>query len=226
MHILKTNFNGTPNVGLYGYATQRYLLLGERLTEKLEKEVRDALGGIEVRTMRVAGTGMPGLFLAGNSKAVLVPSIAFPQELKILRDLGIPYEVIETSQTCLGNNIACNDHGAIVSTDFSERECKRIGQALGVPVVRLDIAGLTTPGAFIVLNGDKGIVHRNASEAEVAAIEEALKVTLSPATVNLGTPYLHAAILGNAHGFVIGDASGGPEIVHVDDALGYLGGDE
>jgi translation initiation factor 6 (eIF-6) len=49
-----------------------------------------------------------------------------------------------------------------------------------------------------------------------------LRVKLEPATINLGTPYLHAGIACNKFGFIIGDASGGPEIVHIEEALGYL----
>ena len=69
----------------------------------------------------------------------------------------------------------------------------------------------------------RGIIHRDATKTEIKQIEQLLKVTLSPATVNLGTPYLHAGILRSHRGFVIGDQSGGPEIVHIDEALGYHG---
>lgn len=226
MHILKTNFHGTPNVGLYGYGTKEYVLLGEFLPEKLMEQVVEVLGNVPIHHVRIAGTGMPGLFLAGNKRTLLVPGLAFESELAKLEKLGITYTILQTNHTCLGNNIVCNDHGAIISTEFSEAERKRIEEALGVPAVRMNIAGLHTPGAFIVLNGRRGIIHRDATPEEVRTVEETLHVTLEPATANLGTPYLKAAILSNPHGFVIGDASGGPEIVHIDQALGYLGDDD
>jgi translation initiation factor 6 len=226
MHILKANFNGTPNVGLYGYATKTHLLLGEHLQEKLLAEVLEALGNIELHIFRIAGTNMPGIFLAGNSKTILVPSIAFDYELEQLKKLNIAYTTFRTRHTCLGNNIVCNDHGAIISTDFDETERKFIEQHLGVPTVRMDIAKLSTPGAVVVLNGKYGIIHRDATNEEVAEVEKILKVTLQPATVNLGTPYLRAGILNNAQGFIIGDQSGGPEIVHIDEALGYTGDED
>jgi translation initiation factor 6 len=226
MHILKTNFNGTPNVGLYGYATKDYILLGEHLTDKLLPQVQEALGNVPMHQFRVAGTGMPGIFLVGNSKSVLVPSIVFDHEIAQLKKLNIPHTIFRTRHTCLGNNIVCNDHGAIISTDFDETERKFIEKHLEVPTISMDIAKLSTPGAVMVLNGDKGIIHRDATMTEVKEIEKHLKVKLTPATVNLGTPYLRAGILCNSHGFVIGDHSGGPEIVHIDEALGFLGDDE
>lgn len=226
MRILKANFNGTPNVGLYCYATDSYVLIGEHLQEKLLADVTQVLGNLPMHTFRVAGTGMPGIFLAGNSRAVLVPSIAFDYELAQLDKLGIPYAVLKTRHTCLGNNIVCNDNGAIISTDFDETERKQIEKHLGVPAVRMDIAKLATPGAVIVLNGKHGIIHRDATAAEVKEAEEVLNVRLTPATVNLGTPYLRAGIVNNSNGFIIGDQSGGPEIVHIDEALGYMGEDD
>ncbi|MBR9702959.1 translation initiation factor IF-6, partial [Candidatus Woesearchaeota archaeon] len=40
-------------------------------------------------------------------------------------------------------------------------------------------------------------------------------------TVNLGGSHLRAGILNSEHGLVVGELSGGPEIVHIDEALGY-----
>lgn len=226
MRILKANFNGTPNVGLFAYATDKYVLLGEHLTENLLRDVTAVLGNLPVHIFRVAGTSMPGIFLAGNSRTILVPGIAFDYELEHFKKLGIPCTLFKTRNTCLGNLIACNDQGAIISTDFDETERAFIEKHLGVPTVRLDIAGLSTPGALIVLNGKRGIIHRDATAAEVKEVEKHLKVKLEPATVNLGTPYLRAGIINNSSGFVIGDQSGGPEIVHIDEALGYLHEDD
>jgi translation initiation factor 6 len=226
MHIFKTSFNGTPNVGLYAYPVAGKLLLGEHLTDKVLAGITEALGNIDVRQQRIAGTDMPGIFLAGNARATLVPAIAFDTELEQMRKLGINAVPFQTRHTCLGNLIVANEHGAIISKEFDDREQKFIEEALGVPALKLDIAGLSTPGAVLVVNGANGIIHRDATDSEIAEIEQHLQVQLSVATVNLGTPYLRAGIISNEHGFVVGDQSGGPEIVHIDEALGYLNDDE
>ncbi|HIH24081.1 TPA: translation initiation factor IF-6 [Candidatus Woesearchaeota archaeon] len=222
MHVLKTNFNGSPNVGMSLYATDSFVLLGEHLQDKLTADVKNAFGDLSVHNQRIAGTGLPGVFLAGNSKTLLVPSIAFDWEIDALKKLDRNVIVLKTRHTCLGNNIACNDRGAIISSDFDETERKEIEHALGVSTICMDIAGLNTPGALIVLHGKHGIIHRDATQHEIATIEKTLGVTLSPATINLGTPYLRAGMANNSFGFVIGDQSGGPEIVHIEDSLGYL----
>lgn len=220
MHIIKSNIHGNPNVGLYGIAIAGKLLFGEKLRTKQREQYEQVLG-VELVRCRIAGTDLPGAFLAGNSKTLLVPSITFEHELRVLQEHNIPFTLFETNVTCLGNTIACNDNGAIVSTEFSEEEVAQISKALGVPCVRLDVAGLTTPGAVIVVHDGHAIVHKDASPEDVALIEKTLQVTVEPATVNLGSPHLRAGILHSEKGLVVGDLSGGPEIVHIDEALGY-----
>ena len=39
----------------------------------------------------------------------------------------------------------------------------------------------------------------------------------------MGVPFIGSGIVCNNHGFIIGDASGGPEIVNADEALGFIG---
>ncbi len=224
MHIYRTGVNGSPNIGLFGYATDSLLLFGEHLPDKHMESVVESLGNPELHFVRIAGTNMPGLFMVGNSETVLIPGITFKDEKNTLDEIGIKYKVFDTEQTCLGNNIVCNDNGAIISTDFTNEESEKISELLGVPVEQMDIAGLKTPGAFIVLNGKWGIIHRDATDEEIDRIEKLLKVELSPATTNMGTPYLRSAIVNNSHGFVIGEQTSGPEVVHIDECLGY--GDE
>jgi len=220
MHVAKANVNGNPNVGLFGFDAGEAVLFGEKLRTK-QKHLFEEVLGKPLRTIRIAGTNFPGVFLAGNSKATLVPRIIFDSEERVLKDLGLKYVIMDTEVTCLGNTIACNDHGAIVGTEFSESEVKFIEKHLGVEVVKMDVAGLTTPGAVIVVNGKRAVVHKDVSDEELKIIEKTLKVKAFPASINLGGPYLRAGLLRTTHGFIVGDLSGGPEIVNIDEALGY-----
>ncbi len=226
MPVLTTIFNGNPNVGLAGYCAtadgKRLCLLGERLHQEEQDEIARALGA-EVHHLTVAGTPMPGVFLAGNGYALLVPGIAFHQEIELLKRLGLPIHVFETGLTCLGNNLVANEHGCIASPEFTAAELKRLEKLLKVPVKKLRIAGLDTPGACLVLNGSKGVIHRDASEEEIATVKEVLGLdSLEPASVGLGSPYVRAGVLANDYGFVVSSQSGGPEIVHIEQSLGYL----
>lgn len=221
---LKANFHGNPNVGLYGYAHGEQCIIGERLGKQLRDDVGTTLR-CTLHESTIAGTPMPGVFLAGNTRAVLAPSILFPHELAALKKAGLPVVTIETTHTCLGNNIVANEHGALVNPEFSDTEVAAIGDALGVPAKRIEIAGTTTPGACIVLHGEKGVIHRDAAQHELEMARATLKLTsLERASINLGSAYLRAGILNSDGGLIVGDQSGGPEIVHLEETLGYIDG--
>lgn len=221
MHILRTNINGNPNVGLYGYCTDDYCLLGQEVPEDKAEEIGKVLQ-VPVHCLTMCGTSLIGVFVNGNSNTLLVPKIAFDYELKKLDKLKIPYKTVDVKLTALGNNLLCNDDGCLANPDFSADEKKRIRQALGVKVVPGKIAGLGTVGSVAALNNTKCLVHRDITHAERRAIEQLLNIECEPSTVNMGSPYIRSGMLCNNKGFVIGDASGGPEVVNVDEEMGFL----
>jgi len=226
MRTLTKSFHGNPNIGLYGYCAEaegkRILLLGERIPQDAEEEIAEALQAT-IHHVMIAGTPMPGVFLAGNANALLVPAITFDRELQALRKLGLRVMPFETRLTCLGNNLVANEHGCLVNPEFSDAEIKRLYELLKVPVKRMKIADIDTPGACVVLNGRKGIIHRDAADFEIEIVKQTLHLeSLEPASVNLGSPYLKAGVLNNDEALIVGDQSGGPEIVHLEQSLGYL----
>lgn len=221
MHIITTNFNGNPNVGLYGYATDKFCLLGKDVPQKEAKKIGEVLK-VPVHQINICGTSMLGVFIAGNSETLLLPAICFDEELKELDKLKIKYTLIETKLTALGNNILCNDHGCLVNPEFSADVKKRIRQALNVKVVPFSVAGVETVGACGVIANGKCLLHRDSDEMEILKIEEELEVRVETGTVNMANPYVKSGILCNNNGLIVGDASGGPEVAHIDESLGFL----
>ena len=221
MHVLMTNFNGNPNVGLYGYCNNKYCLLGKEVPESEAKQIGEVLG-VPVHQITICGTSLIGVFITGNSKTLLVPEIAFDYELKILDKLGIDYTVIRCNATALGNNILCNDSGCLVNPEFSSDQKKTIRQALGVNLKPGTIAGLDTVGSIAVHNSHACLVHRDITKEELQVIEELLDIKCVSSTINMGSSYLRSGILCNDHGFVVADASGGPEVVNAEEELGFL----
>ncbi|MBI4738729.1 translation initiation factor IF-6 [Candidatus Woesearchaeota archaeon] len=220
-HILKTNFNGTPNVGLFGHATNSYCLLGADVQASKAKEIEKILR-VPVHQMTLCGTSLIGVFAAGNDHCLLLPHIVLDHERKHLDKLGINYKIIKSKVTALGNNLVVNNNGCLASPQFSADSKKLIRQALNVPLKPGTIAGLEIVGSLAVVNGRVCLIHPSANDNEMQYMEELLGVECIQTTVNLGTPYLGAGLLCNDHGFVVGDQSGGPEILHIDDSLGFL----
>ncbi|MGV8087036.1 MAG: translation initiation factor IF-6 [Candidatus Woesearchaeota archaeon] len=221
-HILVTNFNSNPNVGLYCYATDKYCLIGTEVPEELISEIEEVLNVPSIR-LNIAGTSLLGVFLSGNKNCLLVPAIAFETELAVLKTHKIKYQLIDTKLTCLGNNIICNDKGCLVSSEYSDKEIKIFEKVLKVEVAKTKIAELNTLGSLAV-HTKKGILcHHEILEHEAELLKKILKVEVFTGTVNMGVPFIGSGIVCNNKGFIIGDASGGPETVNADEALGFIG---
>ncbi|HIH32512.1 TPA: translation initiation factor IF-6 [Candidatus Woesearchaeota archaeon] len=216
--ILVTNFNSNPNVGLYGFATSKYCLIGREVPEKFYKSISEALD-VKVIPMTIAGTSLLGVLLNGNNKCLIVPKIAFSQELEILDKHKIKYKVMDTKLTCLGNNMICTDDACILSNEYGERDLKFIKDNLKVKTYKARIARLNNLGSLAVHNKRGILCHHEILEDEADELTKILKLNITTGTVNMGNPFVGSGILCNDKGFVIGDMSGGPEIMNAEEAL-------
>ncbi|NQU98478.1 translation initiation factor IF-6 [Candidatus Woesearchaeota archaeon] len=216
-------FNKNPNIGLYAFATDKYVLVGREVASNTVKELK-RIFEVPVHKINIAGTSFIGVFIVGNEDLILVPSITFESELKELTKLKIKYEVFQTDLTCLGNNIALNKNGMLVNSDFSDNEIKRLKDIFKVPVKKISIADTETPGACIAMNKGKALIHRDATTTETKTIEKILKVKTIPSTINMGVPYLKSGIICNKNGLVIGEISGPAEVMNAEEGLGFIDG--
>lgn len=220
-HVLQTSFNGNPNVGLYGFANDKFCLLGMEVSKKQARKIEKVLK-VPVHKITLCGTSLIGAFCNGNNKAIVLPDIVFDDELRVIDKLKIKYKVIKTRHTALGNNLLCNDHGCLANPEMGADSKKMVRQALAAPLKPGRIAQANTVGSVAVHNQHGCIIHRDAREFEVKFIKDLLKIEVYTGTVNMGNPYIGSGILANSHGFVVGDASGGPEVAYIDECLGFL----
>ncbi len=221
MHILKTTFHQNSNVGLYAYANDKFCLLSSMVPKKLEKDIKEVLKVDLIRT-NLCGTVLNGIFAAGNNKGLLLPHIVFDSELAVLEKHKIKFKIIITDHTALSNNIVANDQAALISPDL-EKHIDEIKKTLKVKKIQtFSINKLPTIGALIVL-GKKGcLISKFASDKEMSFVEKYFKVPVTRGSVNLGSPYVGSGLVVNKNGFIIGERTGGPETVHIDEALGFL----
>ena len=221
MHVDLIDFNGNSNIGLFAYCTDEYCLVGREVTSK-NIEVLEKVLKVPVHKINIARSGLIGVFLTGNKNKLLVPNIANPNELKKLEELKIDFEIIDTKHTALGNNILCNDDGAIINPDIEGKAIKQIEKALDVPVTLGKIADLDIVGALCAHNKIKGLVHRDAKDKELRLIEKMLKINVDIGTLNFGSPYINSSTIVNDKGFLVGKSTTGPEIQNADYAFGFL----
>jgi translation initiation factor 6 len=219
LKVRKTNFRGNPNVGLYLYVTDEVCLAGMEVPDEELAHLEETFG-VPVHRITLAGTGLLGVFLAGYGKKLLVPGIIFDRELKALQKLGFEVHIIDTTFTALGNNILCNAHGLLVSMDYTPAERKQIEEALGLPSKALGISAEITVIGSAALATERGcLIHRAAQDFEVEMVSSTLQVPVTRGTVSMGSGFVKSGIAANDHGMVVGDTSGGPEIVNAEEAL-------
>ncbi len=220
MQILHTDFNNNPNVGLFGYVTDKYCLVGKDISHKVCNEL-EAVFKVPIHQITLAGTNLIGVLCVGNNKTLLVPNICFDNELEVLDQLGIHYTIFETDLTALGNNILCNNHGAYINLEFNDDEQKYLGKVLSVPVVKGMIGDVQVTGAACVVRKNHALISSFVHDNQLEQIQSLLKIRAVKGTANFGSPYVKSAVLVNSNGFVAGKLCTGIELDELYKGLGF-----
>jgi len=139
-HIAQLNFNGDPNLGLFGFSTDEICVVGN-IMKKNEERIKEILG-VDVLRMSVAGSELVGLFSIGNKNGVVLPKIATDKEIKKFKRTGLNVFVPDIKQTALGNLILLNDNGCIIPEELKGIR-KGLEDCFGVPVEFSTVAGLS-----------------------------------------------------------------------------------
>ena len=234
MNVVQLEVNGNPNIGLYGYASNSLCLVGPLFSDRDVEQVEKVLK-VPCYRVKIGGSELVGALVAGNSRCLLVPNTTDDEELAVLQgivsevnkknDVGLKLFVVPSKLTALGNNILCNDSGALVNPDYSAEVKKKIRQELGVDLHPGTIAKVEVVGGCVVHNSSGAAIHRDASQEDIEEVSSLLGVPVVKGTVNVGSPLLRSAVLANDNGLVVGTALTGIEIEQIYDALGFLGKD-
>lgn len=214
--FLRANFNGDPNIGLYSFATDSYCLLGLR-TKKIEKIAKVLKTNVKIAT--IARTELVGIFVAGNCSGMVLPKIIEKDEVKNLKSLGMNLLTLKAKETALGNLILCNDHGCLISKKLKKFK-RQIADCLNCETETGTIAGLEMVGSVARASNIGCLCHRSASEIELKAIEQLLKVKIDIGTVNYGSPFIKAGIIVNSSGAVVSGQTTGPELGRIEEVFG------
>jgi translation initiation factor 6 len=215
----RLNFNSDPNIGMYGFATDSYCLLGIELSEKILEKLKKTLQ-VDIKVARVFGTQLIGLFCSGNENGIVITKMAEPDEIETIKKLlpNLNVLVIPTDVTATGNMILCNNNGAVISPALKKHKAK-ISKCLGCPVEVTTIAGLEVIGSAGIASQRGCLCHREASEAELDLIQKTLKVKTDLGTVGSGNPYIKSGVLVNTKGVVASEESTGPELGRIGDVF-------
>src|SRR2546429_3153904 len=130
--IILSDIFGDPNVGIFSFANDKIAILPAGISHKKINSFHDILG-VDPCSVGIAESRLVGIYVAGNSNAVLVPYITTKDELKQLRSTGAHIEIVREHGTALCNIKLCNDHGAIIDRRLKHKKVTELQETPEVP---------------------------------------------------------------------------------------------
>jgi translation initiation factor 6 len=197
---------GDPNIGLYGFATDSFCLLGKKLKKQKMLKVKC------VKTS-LLGLSLAGVVAAGNSSGLVVPELAE-------EDTKLPTLKLDTRYTALGNLILMNDNGILISNLIKKHKAE-LEEFFGLPVKETTIAGLDVIGSVGFCTNSGCLTSPDVRKNEITKIEKTLGVPVSISTVLFGSPFVSAGLIANKNALLIADTSSGIEAGKIAEGLGF-----
>lgn len=214
--LRRLEVGGNPYVGVFCAANEDLLIAPRQFPKSAVKHMTEALGTSAVLTT-VGHASVIGSLVAMNSNGILVTPFAEPEEIDALPGAVHP---LPHRLSAVGNNILCNDHGAVVHPGYDEDALGFIADALGVPTVRGSIAGIKTVGAVAIATNKGVLCHPHAKASDLDFLKDALKAPVSITTANYGTALVGACMVANSRGAVVGSRTTPIELGRIEEGLG------
>ncbi len=218
MGFWRGQFGGNPYIGLYAKASDSVVIIPNGAPEKFAfgAKVLDT----PILSASVDGSPYVGLYLAMNSNGIIAPPFLMAREKAELESTGLPVTVLPSSRFCaIGNNIACNDTGALVNPDFPPELRKLVGKALGVPVRAATLAGYHTVGSALVVTNKGWLAHNRIEPQEADMLKELFGCDGMNGTTNMGNALVGLGAVANSSGLIIGESCSGFEESRIRQAL-------
>ena len=201
------------NIGIYTATNDSFVFVPNGFADTKAKTLASYLKA-EFVFASVANTRVLGTMMVVNNSGMLLPSLCSQWEIDYMKKMTkLNIGVLDTKHNALGNLIAANDKGGVVSPKIPSEATKIIKDTLGIEVIQKKVAGYHQAGVMVRANNVGGIVHPETDEDDIKAISDVLKVKIEPATINGGIPYISSGILANNNSVVVGNMTNGPEIM-------------
>ena len=213
LDIYKYDVYRGPNIGIYTKVNDSFVFVpngfAQTKAETLAKYLKT-----EILFASVANTRLLGPMMVVNNSGMLLPGTCSAWEVDHLKkSTKLNVGILDIKQNALGNLIAVNDKGGVVSPKVPKESLKNIQDTLGIEIVQRKIAGYHQAGVMVCANNVGGIIHPETDDDDIKAVSDVMKVKLEPATINGGIPYVSSGILANNKAVVVGNLTNGPEIM-------------
>ncbi len=217
----KTSYFGNPWIGMFIRTNDSTTIMPVDSMDKVVAAVRESLM-TEVVKVGMSDSNLLGVYVAMNSNGVVLPNIVREDEAAAIRKAGLNVYVSKELNNAHGNNVAANDKGGIINPHVSPAEARAMGDVLGVELVPMSIAGYTTVGSACIATNGGFLAHYRATDGELSALKDALKVYGNKGTVNTGTGFVSYGAIVNKNGYIVGEDTTPFEIGRLEEALGLI----
>ncbi len=218
--IAKLSLFGSPYIGVYVTANDKYALVPRGTPEDAKNKIRRILR-VEVFETMLGGSNLIGSLSVMNSKGAIITDFASDEDVEFLFDkMNVLF--VEDRINAVGNDIIANDKAALVHVDFDKKTVKLIGDVLDVEVVKGTIGGIKTVGSAAIVTNRGMLVHPETGENEVEFLKNLFGVPVYLTTANYGTKYLGASMVANDFGAVVGEKTSAVEIDRIENGLDII----
>jgi len=215
MEFKRTRVMGSSYVGLFAITNDKLCFVPKGIEERAFKEIKETLDVKVVKTS-LYGSSLLSVFGKMNNKHIFLPAQTTPKEIEEI-EKEIEVKLINT-EMALGNLIAVNDNGAIVSKTLGDSVIKEL-QSAGLEVTHTNVANVDVVGSSIVATSKGFVMNPNSSEEEVKKVQATLNVKGGFSTANTGDVFIRNSVLANSKGVLTGDLTTGHELNHIEEAL-------
>jgi translation initiation factor 6 len=216
--LRRLEVNGNPYIGVFCASNEDLLLLDRAVPKPAVRTIAEALDARAVQTT-IAHSSVIGSLVAMNSNGILASPFIEEGEVEAV---GEPVYPLPHRLSAVGNNVLCNDHGALVHPGYNDDALAFISEALGVPAARGTVAGVKTVGAVAVATNKGVLCHPHARAAEMDLLKETLGVPVAITTANYGSGLVGACMVANTKGAVVGAKTTPIELGRIEEGLGYF----
>ena len=219
MSVYLTSIVGSASIGVYSLATEKFVIIPKMVPLDKAEKTAEWLQNRLVHTT-VGGSLLVGALACGNSNGLVLPPFVREEELEVIKSaFDGNILIMETKKTAYGNLVLVNDNGALVDPRLKDDQVKQISDALGVEVVRGEIAGLPYVGSLAAVTNKGLLAHPLIKENERKTLEEVFKVPVDVGTINCGIPYVGTGLIANTRAAVAGSLTTGPEMFIIGNAM-------
>jgi translation initiation factor 6 len=209
----------SPNVGIFLRTNDKFLLAPKGIASTKSRMLAEDLK-VTPCFVSVQGTRLLGPLVVMNNKGIITSRMIEDYEVKeISTKTGIPVARFDSKLTAIGNLVAANDRGAVISPILDSKAVSQVRDVLDVEVHRLTIDDYVQVGALIVATNSGAAVYPKLTEQEVQDVGEVFGVEAYPASINGGIPFLTSGLVANSKNAVVGNLTTGPELIFLTKAL-------